>query len=202
MIPLMIRRYRPSDQDVIRELHRTGLQQQGVYAGDDYYAELDQIEQHYIQQGGDFLLMFHHDQLVGMGAWKPIKSETVQLTSFSVRKDQQGKGLGTLLVKLCLTQAKQAGYQYAQLRTSIKQCAAIRLYERIGFQLYQKTTDPIIDQRLQAQNILQSKQSLPLLNYQLDLIKFYDSKQALALLQDENFNYGIAYNHQIKSRED
>lgn len=60
---------------------------------------------------------------------------SAELTSMTVRPSHRGRGVGDLLMAACITQARCAiGLEQITLRVSTSSHAAIRVYERAGFQ--------------------------------------------------------------------
>jgi hypothetical protein len=57
-----LRRYMPSDLDAVRRLHVEGLKQTGSYlANPAYDADLNRIEEEYIDRNGEFLVAVYDD---------------------------------------------------------------------------------------------------------------------------------------------
>jgi putative acetyltransferase len=51
-----------------------------------------------------------------------------------VHQDYQNKGLGTKMTRLVLDQAKQRGFHRISLEVVVENVAAIKVYEKAGFQ--------------------------------------------------------------------
>jgi ribosomal protein S18 acetylase RimI-like enzyme len=56
--------------------------------------------------------------------------------AISVLKQQQGRNIGTELLRLSISQAKQEGLRYLYLDVRKDNARAIKLYEKFGFALY------------------------------------------------------------------
>jgi ribosomal protein S18 acetylase RimI-like enzyme len=55
------------------------------------------------------------------------------IDTVSVRKDQQGRGIGQALIAAACARAKSLGHQYISLLVDKENPSARRLYERLGF---------------------------------------------------------------------
>jgi Predicted acetyltransferase len=61
-------------------------------------------------------------------------AEWPELRMLAVHPDERGKGLGRLLVEACIERVRANGGEWLGLHTSESLKAAIRLYERLGFE--------------------------------------------------------------------
>ncbi|MBR1619950.1 GNAT family N-acetyltransferase, partial [bacterium] len=54
--------------------------------------------------------------------------------SYAVKKDKRGQGIGELLVKNCLTKAKELGFKILQFNAVVAiNTSALKLYKKLGF---------------------------------------------------------------------
>ena len=54
--------------------------------------------------------------------------------SYAVKKDKRGHGIGELLVKNCLTKAKELGFKILQFNAVVAiNTSALKLYKKLGF---------------------------------------------------------------------
>lgn len=129
-----LRRYRPSDQDVVWDLHVLGLQQTGAYLGSGPWDDdLRAIEVVYLAAGGDFLVGEERGRVVAMGALKRRDAERAEVKRMRVHPDYQGQGRGTALLHALEERARELGYRALRLDTSTAQPAALRLYRHHGY---------------------------------------------------------------------
>lgn len=76
MSPLKIRRYETPDSEAVIELHRIALEQVGAYAHDrSVDQDLDQIEEVYLNNNGEFLIGECDGRLIAMGALRRTTAE-------------------------------------------------------------------------------------------------------------------------------
>jgi ribosomal protein S18 acetylase RimI-like enzyme len=159
---LTIRRYTPADQPAVEFLHVFAIQQMGAYLGrgpwdDDIYA----IEEHYLNNQGEFLIGEYDGLLVAMGALKRTSPERAEIKRMRVHPEYQGRGYGQLILDELEARARALGYQTLHLDTSILQLPAQKLYEKNGFRevgrdKYQQEVDRDAYQQLEV--ILYEKQ--------------------------------------------
>jgi hypothetical protein len=74
--PLNIRRYQSGDRRAVRRLHDDALNEVGAHLGcGPWDADLDEIENVYLDQDGEFLVGVLDGEIVAMGALKRISQE-------------------------------------------------------------------------------------------------------------------------------
>jgi ribosomal protein S18 acetylase RimI-like enzyme len=131
---LTIRRYTLADQASVEYLHVFAIRQAGAYLGrgpwdDDVYA----IEEHYLNNNGEFLLGEIEGQIVAMGAFRRTTSTSAEIMRMRVHPGYQGQGYGQQILSELETRACARGYTTLHLRTSTVQIAAQKLYEKHGY---------------------------------------------------------------------
>jgi ribosomal protein S18 acetylase RimI-like enzyme len=130
---LLIRRYQAQDNKVVKELHYAGLEQFGATADPYYDGDLDDIENVYINNHGDFLVGLQGDEIVAIGAIRKFSATCGEIKRIRVRRDCQRQGYGqTILLKL-IDLAMQLGYQELSLDTLANNIPAQSLFEKFGF---------------------------------------------------------------------
>ena len=87
-----------------------------------------------IAQGVAFFVLRDNDMLAGCGGIQLFGSDYCELKRMYVRPHFRGLGFGQLLVNHLADYARAQGVGLLRLETGIHQAAAIRLYERMGFQ--------------------------------------------------------------------
>ncbi|HEY7350856.1 MAG TPA: GNAT family N-acetyltransferase [Ktedonobacterales bacterium] len=131
---LKIRRYQSADSDIVWELHDAALTPTGAHLGSDsWYDDLDQIEQAYLQNGGEFLVGEYEGKVVAMGALKQTSAERAEIKRMRVAPTYQGRGFGQAMLDALEQKAKELGYTTLHLDTGVKMVAAQRLYRKNGF---------------------------------------------------------------------
>jgi putative acetyltransferase len=64
-----------------------------------------------------------------------LPADTCELVKMYLLPDARGKGTGKALIEQCVQFAKQAGYTKIYLETMPELKKAVRIYERLGFEL-------------------------------------------------------------------
>jgi GNAT superfamily N-acetyltransferase len=134
---VLFRQYRPEDREAVKQLHELAMREAGTF--DDVNSpwldlDLEDISQHYLQMGGDFLVGVIGSQVVAMGAFRPAATgrNEAELKRMRVRQDLQGQGIGTAIIKLLESRARKQGYLALVLDT-VAGTPAQHFYERHGY---------------------------------------------------------------------
>lgn len=98
-----------------------------------YFADMEDIESHYVPPSGTFLVLLDGEQVVGTGAVRRLDAQTCELKRLWFLPPYRGKGLGAKMVELLFEFARTAGYQRIRLDSASELQAANRLYQRLGF---------------------------------------------------------------------
>ena len=131
---IVIRRYRPSDNDEIWDLHTLALEKAGAHAEHGAWDEdLKNIEEIYINNFGDFLVGVIDGRIAAMGALKRVSDDAVELKRMRVHPDYQWKGIGTAMLIELERRARKLGYKVIQLDTTLQQKAAQQFYLKHGY---------------------------------------------------------------------
>lgn len=117
-------------------LHKTAMEAVGAYKGDGPWDnDLKNIEKHYFDNNGTFILAIEGDTLIGMGAFRRIDATTAEIKRMRVEPKMQGKGIGKYLLNQLEKRARSQGYSVLVLETSDKQERANALYSKSGFKI-------------------------------------------------------------------
>lgn len=131
---IAIRRYCADDHDVVWELHNVALAciqaHAGINAWDD---DLNQVEDVYINAGGEFYVGELDGEIVAMGALKRDSDDRAEVKRMRVHPDHQRKGYGQMILSALENRAKALGFSVLFLDTAVIQEAARGLYEKNGF---------------------------------------------------------------------
>jgi GNAT superfamily N-acetyltransferase len=87
-----------------------------------------------LAQAVAFFVLRVNDTLAGCGGIQLFGTAYGELKRMYVRPQFRGSGFGKLLLKHLADHARANGVGLLRLETGIHQTAAIRLYERVGFQ--------------------------------------------------------------------
>jgi GNAT superfamily N-acetyltransferase len=74
------------------------------------------------------------DELVGMGAHRPLDANSTELRRMFVRADARRHGVARALLEALQAHALSQGFTRLRLETGFRQLPAMRLYESFGFQ--------------------------------------------------------------------
>jgi ribosomal protein S18 acetylase RimI-like enzyme len=130
---LFIRRYQAQDNEAVKELHYAGLAQFGATADPYYDSDLDNIEDIYINNNGDFLIGIQGNEIVAIGAIRKVSAKRGEIKRIRVWQNCQRQGHGqTILLKL-MELAAEMGYTELCLDTLANNTPARCLFEKFGF---------------------------------------------------------------------
>jgi ribosomal protein S18 acetylase RimI-like enzyme len=138
---LTIRRYQCEDWGKVVELHRLALQQVGAYSDDrSVDADLNHIDEIYIQDHGEFLVGECDGQVVAIGALRRTTCSRAEIKRMRVHPDYQQRGFGQAILNTLEHRARELGYTELHLDTTVQQTAAQRLYEKNRYALVREGT--------------------------------------------------------------
>ncbi len=138
-----LRSYLPDDAEAVWGLHDAALGDAGVHGGrGPWEDDLRDIPGSYLDTGGDFLVAFAGNELVGMGGLLPRAPGEAEVKRMRVRPDHQRRGLGRLILEELEARARALGVRELRLDTTEEQIAARRLYESAGYrEVGRRTTE-------------------------------------------------------------
>lgn len=95
-----------------------------------------QIEEFYLEAGGEFWVIEHQNQLVGTGAYYPIKRgrKAVEIRKMYLLSSVRGLGLGKYLLQQLEAAIANRGFQEIWIETASVLVEAVKLYESNGYQ--------------------------------------------------------------------
>jgi ribosomal protein S18 acetylase RimI-like enzyme len=133
---LVIRRYQPQDNKVVRELNDAGIAQiepSGELRSLPFVtADFDDIEGVYLKNG-DFIVGLQDGVVVAMGAFKRRTPTCAEFKRLRIRPDCQRKGYGEVIMLKLMELAAAMGYTEGFLDTLVTNYRAQRLFEKLGF---------------------------------------------------------------------
>lgn len=134
MSELIIRAYKDSDYQKVFELHHLALADAGADAGyGPWDNDLLNIEEKYLNNGGDFVVALLGDKLIAMGGLQMVNKTTAEIRRMRVHPDYQRKGYGQLILNHLERAAIDLGYRTIVLDTSIALNAARSFYQKNGY---------------------------------------------------------------------
>lgn len=140
----VIRPWQPSDRQAVADLAQSVLAEYDMgFEPDENDWDVVQVETAYWQTGGDFWVVVDVEkQIVGSGGYhscdRTFPSDT-PMTSVELRKmflaaHVRGQGLGRYLLNHIEQAAVAKGFSHMWLETAVRMKAAVKLYERNGYQ--------------------------------------------------------------------
>jgi len=119
-------------------LHKEALLHSNAYTGEGPWDDdLLDIENHYLNNNGWFVIGETDGRLITMGALRKIDDHIAEIKRMRTQPAMQGKGIGKKILELLITKAKELGYTEIILETSDRQPAAQKIYANFGFAAYQ-----------------------------------------------------------------
>jgi ribosomal protein S18 acetylase RimI-like enzyme len=128
-----IRHFQPADAAVVAALNRAWLVEYGLLEPPDEVFLSDPGGKIF-GAGGAIFVAVRGNEVVGTSSMLPVAPGVIELVKLGVAADAQGQGVGRRLIEACLDFARQQGATRVTLISNSKLEAALRLYERFGFQ--------------------------------------------------------------------
>ncbi|EDX85299.1 acetyltransferase, GNAT family [Synechococcus sp. PCC 7335] len=135
-----IRDWTASDRDEAANVVKTVLEEYGLGWEVNCSGCSDQdaveVEKYYQQTGGEFWVVERDRKIVGTGGYYPIEQDhtAVEIRKMYLLPNARGYGLGRFLLSQLEQAANKAGFLEAWVETATALKAAVRLYERNGYQ--------------------------------------------------------------------
>ncbi|MDQ3387615.1 MAG: GNAT family N-acetyltransferase, partial [Actinomycetota bacterium] len=112
---LHIRRYELDDHEAIWNLRNEALNDVGAHLGNGpWHEDLHDIENVYLENGGEFLVEVQEEKIVAMGALRRVSEERAGITRMRVAPWLQGQGIGQRLLDTLHRRATELGYTTLQ----------------------------------------------------------------------------------------
>lgn len=135
---LNIRPMEEKDKAVVADIIRLVMTEFGAvgcgYSIDD--AEVADMYSAYSTTGSEFYVVELNGRVLGCGGFAPLTGGdkiTCELRKMYFRSELRGLGVGAKLLKLCLEEAANAGYEHCYLETMDGMEQARHLYGKHGF---------------------------------------------------------------------
>jgi putative acetyltransferase len=106
-------------------------------------SDIDDVESHYFDNGGTFLVVTDEERVVGSGAIRRLDNDICELKRMWLLKEYRGRGLGMKMAQMLLDFARSAGYKKVRLDllNPQKQTQALKLYQQLGFYVIARYND-------------------------------------------------------------
>ena len=109
-------------EDSIRRFAELGIHQ-----------DLEDVQAHYFENGGTFLVVLNGEQVIGSGALQRLDDEIAELKRMWLLEEYHGQGIGYRLLTHLFGFARREGYIRVRLQTSPEQVRALSFYRKVGF---------------------------------------------------------------------
>lgn len=138
-----IRKIKHSDNPEIEHIIKTSIVEFGLPTTGTAYEDIETSKMYESYQGKNeiYLVLEENASIVGgagIKALKNNKNNVCELQKMYFNPIARGKGYGSVLIKKCLTFAKDFGYSQCYIETDPRMKAAIHLYKKNGFTLLEK----------------------------------------------------------------
>jgi ribosomal protein S18 acetylase RimI-like enzyme len=125
--------FRPEHQPCFEKFNRSWIEE---------HYELEPVDMHVLQHpekailnnGGAILMALYNSEVAGTVALRKVDSKTFEFTKMAVDAGFRRKGIAEALSYASFKKAKELGADTVILYSNTLQAAAIRLYEKLGFQ--------------------------------------------------------------------
>lgn len=138
-MPITTRRYRQEDRQAFIDLNRDWIEEYFVLEDSDRQ-QLEELEASILGKGGQIIIALLDDMVVGTGAILPPHHDPqdgrqwLEVIKMAAQKDMRGQGIGRAVLDALIAEGTAMGADAIWLETNAELKAAIRLYERRGFQ--------------------------------------------------------------------
>ncbi len=134
-----VRRYDQNEKNAVFNLYSKALVESESASGNGEWDEdFKDIEATYIKSGGEFLVGIISGRVVAAGALRKLDDNKAEIKRLRVDPEFQRRGFGQTILSSLESRAKELGFSSLQLDTSIVQEAASKLYEKNGYQEYDR----------------------------------------------------------------
>lgn len=134
----IIREISPEDNLQMAEIVREVILEMGAPKVGTAYEDkaLDNLHKTYQKEKAIYYVIEHNNKVVGGGGIAQLdnfEGNICELQKMYFLPIARGKGLGTKLINICLTKAKEFGFEKCYLETMPYMTAARKLYAKNGF---------------------------------------------------------------------
>lgn len=121
----------------------------------------------YLKRGECFVAEID-DQFIGVYVLLPTRPETVELVNIAVAENQQGQGIGKLLIMNAIQTARFMGYKTIEVGTGNSSIGQLALYQKCGFRIIgidkdffiRNYTEAIFENGIQCRDMVRLSQDL------------------------------------------
>lgn len=135
----VIREILPKDNPEIKKIVQSVILEMGAPKIGTAYEDkaLEDMHKTYDKDRSIYFVIEHRDRIIGGGGVAQLdnfEGNTCELQKMYFLPEARGKGLGSKMIDLCLTKAKEFGFEQCYLETMPYMQAARKLYKKNGFE--------------------------------------------------------------------
>ena len=97
------------------------------------HQDLEDVQAHYFDNGGIFLVALDREEVIGSGALRKLDESTAELKRMWLLEAYHGQGIGYRLLMHLFDFARKTDYTQVRLQTSPEQVCALKFYQQVGF---------------------------------------------------------------------
>jgi len=125
--------YRPEHQPYFEKFNRAWIEEYFVMEPLDI-AVLQNPEENILKNGGAILMALYGGEVAGTAGLRKLDDGRFEFTKMAVDKNFRRRGIAERLCYACFEKARELGTDSVILYSNTLQAAAIKMYEKIGFQ--------------------------------------------------------------------
>lgn len=125
--------YRPEHQPYFEKFNRAWIEEYFVMEPLDI-AVLQNPEENILKNGGAILMALYNGEVAGTAGLRKLDDGKFEFTKMAVDKNFRRRGIAEKLCYACFEKARELGADSVTLYSNTLQAAAIKMYEKIGFQ--------------------------------------------------------------------
>ena len=140
---MIIREIKKEDNQQVAQVIRTVLEEFNVPKVGTAYADpqLDAMYETYQEAKSAYFVVENEGRIIGTAGIAPLANgapDVCELQKMYFLSETRGLGIGAQMMEVCLTKAKEFGFQRCYLETMPYMEAAQKLYKRSGFDYLQE----------------------------------------------------------------
>ncbi|TAE55508.1 MAG: GNAT family N-acetyltransferase [Nostocales cyanobacterium] len=132
----IIRDWQQGDRQAAAEVIRSVLAEYGLgWEAEGADRDVLEVEEYYLKTGGEFWIIEHQNQIIGTGAYYPIKrgENAVEIRKMYILPKFRGLGLGKYLLQELETAIWQKDFKQIWIETASVLKEAVQIYENNGY---------------------------------------------------------------------
>ena len=132
----LIRQWKPNDRDLAAEVIHSVLSEYGLgWEPDGADKDVLEVEDYYLDNGGEFWVIEYQNKVVGTSAYYPIErgENAVEIRKMYLLPKARGLGLGKYLLQQLEAAISCGGFKQIWIETASVLSEAVKLYETNGY---------------------------------------------------------------------